>query len=141
MTGIFITGTDTNIGKTVIAAGLAGALKNKGYSVGIMKAVQSGAGIKNGKLYSPDIEFMKKVMEVNDEMELVCPYLLKEAMAPGIAAEIEGMKIDFEIIKNSFQELEKRHDIVIVEGAGVSGNIVSLIEKNVDVGRIIGFIP
>ncbi len=60
MTGIFITGTDTNIGKTVIAAGLAGALKNKGYSVGVMKAVQSGAGIKNGKLYSPDIEFMKK---------------------------------------------------------------------------------
>src|SRR3990172_12644573 len=118
MTGIFITGTDTNIGKTVIAAGLAGALKNKGYSVGVMKAVQSGAGIKNGKLYSPDIEFMKKVMEVNDEMELVCPYLLKEAMAPGIAAEIEGKNIDFEIIKNAFQELEKRHDIVIVEGAG-----------------------
>ncbi len=106
MTGIFITGTDTNIGKTVIAAGLAGALKNKRYSVGVMKAVQSGAGIQNGKLYSPDIEFMKKVMEVNDEMELVCLYLLKEAMAPGIAAEI------------AFQELEKRHDIVIVEGAG-----------------------
>ncbi|MFA4956052.1 MAG: dethiobiotin synthase [Candidatus Methanoperedens sp.] len=118
MTGIFITGTDTNIGKTVIAAGLAGALNNKGYSVGVMKAVQSGAGIKNGLLYSPDIEFIKKVMDVNDEMELVCPYLLKEAMAPGIAAEIEGKNIDFEIIKNAFQELENRHDIVIVEGAG-----------------------
>ena len=118
MTGIFITGTDTNIGKTIIAAGLADALKNKGYNVGVMKAVQSGAGIKNGKLYSPDIEFMKKVMEVNDEMELVCPYILKAAMAPGIAAEIDEKNIDFDIIKNAFQELEKRHDIVIVEGAG-----------------------
>jgi dethiobiotin synthetase len=82
MTGIFITGTDTNIGKTVIAAGLAAVIKNRGYSVGVMKAVQSGAGINNGKLYSPDIEFMKKVIEVNDDIELVCPYILKEAMAP-----------------------------------------------------------
>lgn len=118
MTGIFITGTDTNIGKTVIAAGLAGALKNKGYSVGVMKPVQSGAVIENGKLYSPDIEFMKKVIELNDEMELLCPYLLKEAMAPGTAAKIEGKNIDFGIIKDAFHELEKRHDIVIVEGAG-----------------------
>ncbi len=83
-----------------------------------MKPVQSGAGIENRKFYSPDIEFMKKVIEVNDEMELVCPYLLKEAMAPGMATEIERKNIDFEIIKNAFQELEKRHDIVIVEGAG-----------------------
>jgi len=118
MTGIFITGTDTNIGKTVIAAGLAGALKNKGYSVGVMKAIQSGAGIRNGKLYSPDAEFMIKVAGNNDEMGLVCPYLLKEAMAPGIAAEIEKIEINFDVIKSAYSELEKRHDIVIVEGAG-----------------------
>ena len=118
MTGIFITGTDTNIGKTVIAAGLAGALKNKGYSVGVMKAVQSGAGIRNGKLYSPDAELMMQVIETKDEIELTCPYLLKEAMAPGVAAEIEGLEIDFDIIKSAYKELEKRHDIVIVEGAG-----------------------
>src|SRR3990172_11863935 len=105
MTGIFITGTDTNIGKTVIAAGLAGALKNKGYSVGVMKAVQSGAGIRNGKLYSPDAELMMQVIETKDEIELTCPYLLKEAMAPGVAAEIEGLEIDFDIIKSAYKEL------------------------------------
>lgn len=118
MTGIFITGTDTNIGKTVIAAGLAGALKNKGYDVGVMKAVQSGAGIRNGKLYSPDAEFMMRVIKTKDEMELVCPYLMKEAMAPGPAAEIEGRDIDISVIKTAFMELEKGHDLVVVEGAG-----------------------
>lgn len=118
MSGIFITGTDTNIGKTVISAGLAGVLKNKGYSIGVMKAIQSGAGIRNGRLYSPDAEFMIKVTGNIDEMEHVCPYLLKEAMAPGIAAEIEGIEVDFDVIKKAYIELEKRHDIVIVEGAG-----------------------
>ncbi|MFZ3383332.1 MAG: dethiobiotin synthase [Candidatus Methanoperedens sp.] len=118
MTGVFITGTDTNVGKTVIAAGLAGALKNKGYSIGVMKAVQSGTGIRNGILYSPDAELMMKVIEIKADMKLICPYLLKEAMAPGIAAEIEGISIDIDIIKNVYMELEKRHDIVIVEGAG-----------------------
>lgn len=118
MTGIFITGTDTNVGKTVIAAGLAGALKNKGHSIGVMKSIQSGAGIRNGKLYSPDAELMTKVIENKDEMELICPYLLKEAMAPGIAAEIEGINIDIDTIKNIYIELEKRYDFVIVEGAG-----------------------
>lgn len=118
MTGIFVTGTDTNVGKTVIAAGLAGALKNKGYSIGVMKAVQSGAGMRNGTLYSPDAEFMVKVVETKDGMELICPYLLKEAMAPGVAAEIEGISIEIDIIKNAYMELKKKHDIVIVEGAG-----------------------
>lgn len=118
MTGIFITGTDTNVGKTVIAAGLAGALKNKGCKTGVMKAIQSGAGVRNGLLYSPDAEFMLKLTGNIDEIGLVCPYILKEAMAPGIAAEIEGIDVDLDIIKKAYHELEKRHDIVIIEGAG-----------------------
>ena len=56
MSGIFITGTDTDVGKTAIAAGLAGALRLMGYSVGVMKPVQSGAALRNGKLYSQDAE-------------------------------------------------------------------------------------
>lgn len=118
MTGIFITGTDTDVGKTTVAAGLAGALKNRGYSVGVMKPVQSGAGIRNGRLYSQDAEMMRKAAGSEDEENLVCPVLLKEARAPGVAAEMEGKTIDVEVIKNAYDELERRHDIVIVEGAG-----------------------
>ncbi len=118
MTGLFITGTDTDVGKTTLAAGLAGALKNRGYSVGVMKPVQSGAGIRKGRLYSQDAELMMKAIGCEDEEELVCPVLLKEALAPATAAEIEGKTIDVELIKNAFAELERRHDVVIVEGAG-----------------------
>ncbi len=118
MTGIFITGTDTDVGKTTVAAGLAGALKNRGYSVGVMKSVQSGAGMKNGRLYSQDAALMMKASGSADEEELVCPVLLREPLAPGVAAEIEGKTVDIELIKNAYAELERRHDLVIVEGAG-----------------------
>lgn len=118
MTGLFVTGTDTDVGKTTVAAGLAGALKNRGCSVGVMKPVQSGAGIRKGRLYSQDAELMARAIGCEDEEELVCPVLLKEALAPSIAAEMEGKTIDIELIKNAFMELERRHDLVIVEGAG-----------------------
>lgn len=118
MTGIFITGTDTDVGKTAVAAGLAGALKNMGYSVGVMKPVQSGAGMRNGRLYSQDAEMMARASGSTDEENLVCPVLLREVLAPGVAAEMEGKTIDIELIKNAYAELERRHDLVIVEGAG-----------------------
>lgn len=118
MTGIFITGTDTGVGKTAIATGLAAALKKRGYSVGVMKPIQSGAVEKNGKLISQDAEFLKKALGTHDEPELVCPVLLREPLAPSVAAEIEGTEIDLELIRNAYLELERRHDVVIVEGAG-----------------------
>ncbi|SNQ61296.1 dethiobiotin synthase [Candidatus Methanoperedens nitratireducens] len=118
MAGIFITGTDTNIGKTAVAAGLAGALKNKGYNVGVMKPVQSGAAARNGKLYSQDAEFLMDVIGEQGETGLICPVLLREALAPSVAAELEGKTIDLNLIRNAYLELERMHDIVIVEGAG-----------------------
>lgn len=118
MAGIFITGTDTNIGKTVVAAGLAGAIKNMGYSVGVMKPVQSGALEKNGRLYSQDAELIAAAAGSHDEEKLLCPVLLRQPLAPAVAAEMEGNTVDVRLIKNACIELEKRHDIVIVEGAG-----------------------
>lgn len=118
LAGIFITGTDTGVGKTAVSGGLAGALADKGLSVGVMKPVQSGAGLRNGTFYSPDAEFMIKACGAQDEIELVCPVMLREPLAPSVASEIEGKTIDLDIIRNAYLELERRHDIVIVEGAG-----------------------
>ena len=118
LAGIFITGTDTGVGKTAVAGGLAGALADKGLRVGVMKPIQSGAGFRNGTFYSPDAEFMIAACGAQDEMELVCPVMLREPLAPSVAADIEGKTIDLDIIKNAYLELERRHDIVIVEGAG-----------------------
>lgn len=117
MAGIFITGTDTSVGKTAVAAGLAGALKKRGYSVGVMKPVQSGAAERNGELYSQDAEFLMAAVD-KVEAGLACPVLLKEALAPAVAAQIKGKDIDLALIKDAYTELERQHDIVIVEGAG-----------------------
>jgi len=82
-----------------------------------MKPVQSGAAMRNGELYSQDAEFL---MAAVDEVEagLACPVLLKEALAPAAAAQIEGKDIDLTLIKDAYTELERQYDIVIVEGAG-----------------------
>src|SRR3990167_2155347 len=116
--GIFITGMDTGVGKTVVTAGLVLSLKHKGLDVGIMKPIQSGG--------RGDTEFLIKVSGVNDEIELINPYYLKKPLAPLTASEIEGVKIDITAIKNAFEELSRRHDIVIVEGIG--GLLVPLTE-------------
>ncbi len=118
MTGIFITGTDTGVGKTAVTAGLAGALKYKGYNVGVMKPVQSGAGSRNGRLFSQDAEFLVKASGCIDEEELICPVLLREALAPEVAAKMEGKIVDINKIVSAYRELGKRHDLMLVEGAG-----------------------
>lgn len=116
--GIFITGTDTGVGKTVISAGIALLLRSKGINVGIMKPIQSG-----GRW---DTDFLIKASGVKDEIELVNPCYFKKPLAPLTASEIEGVQIDITAIKNAFDELCKRHDIVIVEGIG--GLLVPLTE-------------
>jgi adenosylmethionine-8-amino-7-oxononanoate aminotransferase len=108
--GIFITGTDTGIGKTVVSAGLALSLKQKGLDVGIMKPLQSGG--------REDTDFLIKALGAKDEIELINPCYFKKPLAPLIASEVEDIRIDILSIKNAFDELSKRHDIVIVEGIG-----------------------
>ncbi len=118
MKGIFITGTDTGIGKTVVSAGLALSLKHKGLDVGIMKPLQSGE--------RKDTDFLIRAAGVKDEIELINPYYFKSPLAPLTASEIEEVKIDIFSIKNAYKELCKRHEIVIVEGIG--GLLVPLTE-------------
>jgi adenosylmethionine-8-amino-7-oxononanoate aminotransferase len=108
--GVFITGTDTGIGKTVVSAGLTLSLKHKGLDVGVMKPIQSGG--------REDTEFLIKASGVKDEIELINPCYFQKPLAPLTASEIEGIKIDITTIRTSFDELCKRHDFVIVEGIG-----------------------
>lgn len=116
--GIFITGTDTGVGKTVVAGGLACALKREGLDVGVMKPVQTGC-IETAKgLIAPDANFLINITGVKDSVDLVAPYRFKEPLAPSVAAEIEDREIDIEKIITSYNLLTKIHDLVIVEGAG-----------------------
>jgi len=115
--GIFITGTDTGVGKTVFSAALARLLRNRGIKVGVMKPVTSGCSETNGLLVSEDAELLawSAGIEVNKE---VAPYLLKEPIAPSAAAEMEHVKIEFSRIAAAYHRLAEEHDFMIVEGAG-----------------------
>ena len=108
--GIFITGTDTEIGKTVIAGGLAAALKQAGTNVGVMKPISTGG--------TADAQFLKHAAQVDDALSVVNPIFLRNPLAPAVAARIENRDIDLRSVETAFTALQKRYDFVIVEGVG-----------------------
>ncbi len=71
--GVFVTGTDTGVGKTLIAAGVARCLQRRGRKVAVMKAVQTGGVPKNGRLVSDDLEVLRAGIELNEPLELLNP--------------------------------------------------------------------
>lgn len=141
--GIFVTGTDTGVGKTVVSATIARALQQSGKRVAAMKPIQTGAG-EDGLL---DIEFIQKVMGTNYSLEVVCPYRYPLALAPLIAANLAGERINVDKIKSAYFDLSLRHEIVVVEGAG--GLVVPITETyfmsdlayDLDLGLIIVIRP
>lgn len=115
---IFITGTDTGVGKTIVSAVIARLLKNKGISVGVMKPVTSGCIDVAGALVSEDAELLKWASDADGEDADITPYLLREPLAPSVAASLDKVRIEFPTIKAAFDRLVAKHDFVIVEGAG-----------------------
>jgi dethiobiotin synthetase len=117
--GVFISATDTSVGKTTLAAGLIGFLRKKGINVGVMKPVASGAiECDSGKLISQDAEMLVKFSESSDPWEWINPYCLATPVNPALAAKIEGVTIDLSRITRCFEEISHKHDFVVVEGAG-----------------------
>ena len=116
--GIFITGTDTGVGKTFVACGLIKAMKEKGLNVCPMKPVESGCRASRGRLVPADTNKLIKASGVNEPIDLINPYRLKHPLAPSVAADIEGVKIERRKILSAHSRLSKKYDITIVEGAG-----------------------
>lgn len=111
--GVFVTGTDTGVGKTMVAAGIAGALNAAGIDTGVMKPVATGdIGV------SQDALILKAVSGVDDELGLINPVCLKEPLAPFAAARRGKVNIDIEVITAAYEKLRKRHDFLVVEGVG-----------------------
>lgn len=119
MSGLFITGTDTGVGKTTIAAAIALAMKRRGLNVGVMKPLQSGP--------DSDADILMAAAEVDDDKSLVVPYSFKDPVAPTFAARLDGVSIDLDLIRTAYTKLASRHEPMIVEGAG--GIMVPLIEN------------
>jgi len=116
--GLFVTGTDTGVGKTYVSAGIATALKLRGVDVGVMKPAEAGCRIRAGRLMPKDALILMKSARVNDPLSLVNPYRLRKPLAPSVAAAREGKKIDPGKILKAFNTLRERHEFMVVEGAG-----------------------
>ena len=110
MKSVFVTGTDTGVGKTFVAAGLAAALKRRGVDVGVMKPIATGR--------SDDARQLLKASGAKDPLDLVNPVHFKAPLSPHLAAKREGSSADLKGIDRAFATLKSRHEFVIVEGAG-----------------------
>lgn len=108
--GIFVTGTDTGVGKTIVTAGISLALKNKGINVGVMKPISTG-GIQDAK-------FLLNFIGLKDDIRLVNPVSFKNPLAPYVAGKIENRKINKNKIFRAFNKLKKLHEFIVVEGIG-----------------------
>ncbi|MBI5039474.1 MAG: dethiobiotin synthase, partial [Nitrospirae bacterium] len=118
MRGIFITGTDTGVGKTFVAAGIASALQKQRVNVGVMKPVHTGCKAKNGALIPQDSVLLARSAGVDDPLDLMTPYMFREPVAPYAAAIENDIEIDIDRITESFKRLCGRHECMIVEGIG-----------------------
>ena len=116
--GIFITGTDTGVGKTYVGAGLAAALRAQGIDVGVMKPAETGCNTQRGELVPRDAKMLMKAAGANDPLDLVAPDRFRAPLAPAVAAQREGKNISFKKILTAFRMLSERHRFMIVEGAG-----------------------
>ncbi len=112
---IFITGTDTGVGKTVVTAGLAAVMQSLGYMMGVYKPVQSGAIEKNGELIAPDLEF---VNSIDSNILTKTSYNFKAPVAPSLAAILENTKVYKNRLKIDYEYMRENCDFVITEGAG-----------------------
>jgi len=108
--GIFVTGTGTGVGKTVVAGGLAAVLRRFGVDVGVMKPVSTGD--------TADAEYLRHAAQIDVALSWVTPVYLRCPLAPSVAARIEGREIDLSQIESAFERLQRRYDFLIVEGVG-----------------------
>ncbi len=115
--GIFVTGTDTGVGKSIVSATLARLLRMNGVSVGVMKPVTSGCREENGELVSDDALLLCQAAGIQISAD-VAPYRLREPIAPAEAARLDGVRIEFSVIKAAFDRLVSVYQYVVVEGAG-----------------------
>ncbi|APG26728.1 dethiobiotin synthase [Syntrophotalea acetylenivorans] len=114
--GIFVTGTDTGVGKSLVAAALARFLVRKGIKVGVMKPVESG--VDDVATLGQDGELLRWAANCDAPIDLISPCRLPEPLAPSLAAELAGTVIDIDGLVSDAKDLLERFDFVIIEGAG-----------------------
>ncbi|HOJ43638.1 MAG TPA: dethiobiotin synthase, partial [Syntrophorhabdaceae bacterium] len=119
MKSIFVTGTDTGVGKTTISACLSAflSLKRK-LNVGVMKPFESGLSKRNKDELPWDAICLKEASGSSDDLNSISPYTFEAPLAPEVAASLENVKVDLNMVDRIYKRILNEHDIVVIEGAG-----------------------
>jgi len=132
--GVFITGTDTGVGKTFVTAALAFHLKKRGLTVGVMKPIETG--VSAGREAQSDAARLRSIIESEETAGAICPYPFELPVAPLAAAHAEGQIINPDTIKKVYRLLSGRYDCMVVEGVGgvhvpvtTGSNVMDLIKQ------------
>ncbi|MBZ0155251.1 MAG: dethiobiotin synthase [Alphaproteobacteria bacterium] len=118
MKGVFVTGTDTGVGKTMVSAALICGVKRGGRRVGAMKPVETGCPARGGMLLPADGAFLREMAGTDDPLELIAPSRFALPLAPMVAAEQEGTSVDLDAVMSAYRILREKYDFLVVEGAG-----------------------
>jgi dethiobiotin synthetase len=116
--GLFITGTDTGVGKTHVAAIIARRLVAEGRKVGVYKPAASGCLAVDGVLVSDDAVALWNAASQPGELDRVCPQRFQAPLAPHLAALAEGRRLDAGRLRQGLDYWRQRSDVIVVEGAG-----------------------
>jgi dethiobiotin synthetase len=116
--GLFITGTDTGVGKTYVATRIAAALVQRGYRVGVYKPAASGCVRRGRQLLSEDAAALWEAAGKPGRLAAVCPQRFAAPLAPHLAARAVGRQIDRDLLRRGLDYWRRRSDVVLVEGAG-----------------------
>ena len=127
MKSLFITGTDTDVGKTVISAGLSRAISDQGIDIGVMKPFAAAELQSSSDFQSEDTEILAKAARVSDSEDLLNPQFFPIPASPYTASKTLDMNVDVETVLEKFEELKKLHDMILVEGMG--GIMTPLLEN------------
>ena len=117
MNSLFVTGTDTDVGKTCVTAGIVNHLLKMNVNVGVMKPFASGYKANTDSV-SEDVEILMKYSGVNDPVELVNPYYFEIPTSPYEACMKLNREVDISKVVDAYNQLASNHDVVIVEGIG-----------------------
>ena len=125
---MFVTGTDTGIGKTVVAAGIANCLHRRGRRVAVCKPVATGCVHRREGLVSEDAEFLAQHADTLHPLDLICPQRFAEPLAPAVAADRAKTSLDWCAIDRAIGLMSRDSDVMIVEGVG--GVMVPMDDKH-----------
>jgi dethiobiotin synthetase len=133
MKSLFVTGTDTDVGKTCVSASIVKNLRDMDIDVGVMKPFASGHK-KNSSSLPQDVEILMKYSGSQDPIDLVNPYFFEIPTSPYDAAKILVQKINLQKVIDAYNKLLSSHDLVIVEGIG---GLMTPITQNYFVSNLI----